>query len=349
MNHVRVVLVRPQIAGNIGAVARCMENFDAGQLVLVEPKVSPTSREALQRSTHGEHRLHSARVVSSLAEALEGCAYAIGASRRPGPVHQAEDLAPRDMGRLVARKIDSREGIPADEEPGRDSRLSSADQGPGRDSRLSSADEEPGEDSRPSSANEEPGRDSRPSSADEEPGEDSRPSSTDEGPGRDSRLSSKMPVPHPHDVALLFGSEDNGLSREDLLSCDAVVVIPANPDYPTMNLSHAVAVCLYEAFLAVSSAKHTDATVRKHSQPADLALMSRLMDKLQHALLTIGYLHPEKPDHLMFPIRAILSRAELSRAEAQILMGLAQQIDEFARYGKRAEDAAPQDGPQAPR
>jgi tRNA/rRNA methyltransferase len=135
-------------------------------------------------------------------------------------------------------------------------------------------------------------------------------------------------------VAILFGSEDNGLSREDLLACDAVVVIPANPAYPTMNLSHAVTICLYEAFLALAVEKHTDVTVRKRSDPADLAMVNRLMDKLQHALLTIGYLRPEKPDHLMFPIRAILSRAGLTRAEAQILMGLAQQIDEFARYRK---------------
>lgn len=245
MHNVRVVLVRPQIAGNIGAVARCMENFAAGPLLLVDPKAAPTSREAMQRSTHGEHRLHSARVVNSLAEALEGSVYAIGASRRPGPVHQADDLTPREMGKLIAEQ-------------------------------------------------------------------------TGRGP-----------------VSLLFGSEDNGLSREDLLACDAVVVIPANPDYPTMNLSHAVAVCLYEAFLSVGAARHTDATIRKHSEPADLAMMARLMDKLQHALLTIGYLRPEKPDHLMFPIRTILSRAGLSRAEAQILMGLAQQIDEFAVYEKR--------------
>lgn len=243
MQRVRVVLVRPLIAGNIGAVARLMENFDAGPLYLVEPKVAPTHREALQRSTHGEHRLHSARVVSTLTEALDGAVYAIGASRRAGPTHQAEDLLPRDMGRVVAEQIFRGE------------------------------------------------------------------------------------------VALLFGSEDNGLSREDLLACDAVVVIPAGPTYPTLNLSHAVAICLYEAFLAIAGQMHTDATVRKHSAPADLVMMQRLMSKLQHALLTLGYLRPEKPDHLMFPIRAILSRAELSRAEAQILMGLAQQIDEFAQYG----------------
>ena len=243
MEQVRVVLVRPQIAGNIGAVARCMENFGAGPLVLVEPEVPPTHREAMQRSTHGEHRLHSARVVDTLEQALEGCVYPIGASRRPGPVHQADDLSPRDMGQVIAKHIPSGQ------------------------------------------------------------------------------------------VAVLLGSEDNGLSREDLLACDAVVVIPGHPAYPTLNLSHAAAICLYEAFLAVAAAKHTDATQRRRSEPADLSMMSRLMDKLAHALLTIGYLHPEKPDHLLFPIRAILSRAELTRAEAQILMGLAQQIDEFARYG----------------
>lgn len=262
MSNVRVVLVRPQIAGNIGAVARCMENFAAGALYLVEPKVSPTSREAMQRSTHGEHRLHSARVVGTLAEALEGSVYAIAASRRPGPVHQADDLNPRDMGRVVAEQLAACTAAEA----------------------ASDSEEQPHT---------------------------------------------------PRDVALLFGSEDNGLSREDLLACDAVVVIPGNPTYPTMNLSHAVAVCLYEVFTAVAVEKHTDATVRKRSQPADLGLMTRLMEKLQRALLTIGYLHPEKPDHLMFPIRAILSRAELSRAEAQILIGLAQQIEEFGKYGSK--------------
>lgn len=247
MHSLRIVLVRPQIAGNIGAVARCMENFDAGLLYLVDPQVEPTSREALQRSTHGEHRLHEARVVGTLAEALEGTVYAIATSRRPGPVHQADDLTPRQMGELAAGRMVEGE------------------------------------------------------------------------------------------IALLFGSEDNGLTREDLLACDAVVVIPADPEYPTLNLSHAAAICMYEVFMAIAAARHTDATVRKRSEPADLGVMTRLMEKLQHALLTIGYLRPEKPDHLMFPIRAILSRANLTRAEAQILMGLAQQIDEFAKYGPPAK------------
>jgi len=243
MARVRVILVRPQIAGNIGAVARIMENFGAGPLVLVAPQADPLHREAVQRSTHGEHRLHSARVVKSLEQALQGVVFAVATSRRPGPVHQRNDLLPRDLGATLSAHV--------------------AD----------------------------------------------------------------------GDVALLFGSEDNGLSREDLLACDAIVQIPAAPHYPTLNLSHAVTICLYEAFLSLAETRHTDEFERRRSDPADLAMMARLTDKLQHALLTLGYLRPEKPDHLMFPIRAILSRAELTRAEAQILIGLAQQIEEFTRYG----------------
>jgi len=243
MNRIRVILVRPQIAGNIGAVARLMENFNAGDLYLVLPKPDPLCRESLERSTHGERRLRSACIVKSLEEALIGVAYAVGTSRRPGPVHQQNDLLPRDLANVIDNHI--KEG----------------------------------------------------------------------------------------EVALLFGSEDNGLSREELLACDAILQIPADPTYPTLNISHAVAICLYEAFLAMATTKHTDETIRRRSEPADLAMMTRLTAKLQHALQTIGYLRPERPDHLMFPIRAILSRAGLSRAEAQILIGLAQQIDEFARYG----------------
>ena len=154
-------------------------------------------------------------------------------------------------------------------------------------------------------------------------------------------LGVSLRIPRPGKLSILeelkrlnFGTEDNGLSREDLLACDAVVQIPADPAYPTLNLAHAAVVCLYEVFAAFLMGDRLTGPGHRRTEPADLAMMTRLMGKLQHALLTIGYLRPEKPDHLMFPIRAILSRAQLTRAEAQILMGLAQQIDEFARYGR---------------
>lgn len=47
-------------------------------------------------------------------------------------------------------------------------------------------------------------------------------------------------------VALVFGREDFGLSNEDVETCDLLATIPTKPSYRSMNLSHAVAVALYE-------------------------------------------------------------------------------------------------------
>jgi len=48
--------------------------------------------------------------------------------------------------------------------------------------------------------------------------------------------------------AIVFGSEDSGLTAEESAECDFFVTIPANPEHPVLNLSHAVAVVLYELY-----------------------------------------------------------------------------------------------------
>jgi len=47
-------------------------------------------------------------------------------------------------------------------------------------------------------------------------------------------------------VALVFGPEKHGLTRDDLSWCHLLVEIPTDPGQPSMNLGQAVAVCLYE-------------------------------------------------------------------------------------------------------
>lgn len=47
-------------------------------------------------------------------------------------------------------------------------------------------------------------------------------------------------------IALIFGRESTGLTREELLKADFLVTIPANPDYPVLNISQAVAIFLWE-------------------------------------------------------------------------------------------------------
>jgi tRNA/rRNA methyltransferase len=80
----RVVLVRPQFAGNIGATARVMRNMGLDQLVLVAPEASPDDRQARQLSTHGEELLNRARIVAELGEAVTDCVLVVGTSARGG-------------------------------------------------------------------------------------------------------------------------------------------------------------------------------------------------------------------------------------------------------------------------
>jgi len=53
---------------------------------------------------------------------------------------------------------------------------------------------------------------------------------------------------HEGRIALLFGREGLGLTQEELARCDILAHVPSSDEYPTLNLSHAVSIVLYELF-----------------------------------------------------------------------------------------------------
>lgn len=73
LKNVRVVLVRPHYAGNIGAVARLMSNFGLHDLVLVDPIASIVEHDARRLATHGIDILESCRIVADLKDAITDC------------------------------------------------------------------------------------------------------------------------------------------------------------------------------------------------------------------------------------------------------------------------------------
>jgi TrmH family RNA methyltransferase len=78
---IRIVLVEPSHPGNIGAVARAMKNMALGTLLLVRPREFPHP-EATARASGADDVLAQARVVPSLAAALEGCGYVAATTAR---------------------------------------------------------------------------------------------------------------------------------------------------------------------------------------------------------------------------------------------------------------------------
>lgn len=130
-------------------------------------------------------------------------------------------------------------------------------------------------------------------------------------------------------VALVFGPEDHGLSNEDLKRCQQLIMIPSAPDYPSLNLAQAVMVCGYELFLAAQT------TAAAPPQLATAARVEFMFQRMQTAFLSVGFLHPDNPDHIMFALRRVLGRAQLEESDVKIWLGLARQIEWFGRGGWR--------------
>lgn len=80
--NIRIVLVEPAGALNVGSIARVMKNMGLQQLVLVDPHCDPLGAEAKQMAVHGGDVLAAARRVATLPEALKGCQRAIATTGR---------------------------------------------------------------------------------------------------------------------------------------------------------------------------------------------------------------------------------------------------------------------------
>lgn len=79
---VRIVLVEPAGALNVGAVSRVMKNFGLSQLILVNPQCDPSSEEARHMAVHAGDILADATAVATLPDALQGCTRIIATTAR---------------------------------------------------------------------------------------------------------------------------------------------------------------------------------------------------------------------------------------------------------------------------
>jgi tRNA/rRNA methyltransferase len=79
---VRIVLVEPAGALNVGSIARVMKNMGLTELFLVNPQCGRLSEEAIRMAVHAKDVLENAVVVDDLATALQGCQRAIATTAR---------------------------------------------------------------------------------------------------------------------------------------------------------------------------------------------------------------------------------------------------------------------------
>jgi len=124
-------------------------------------------------------------------------------------------------------------------------------------------------------------------------------------------------------VAIIFGAEDHGLTNEELKFCQRLITIPTAPEYRSLNLAQAVGIVAYELAMAMAS----PGEARQEEQTfASAVEVDAMLDRMRDALLAIGFLPDDNPEHIMFTLRAIFGRSGLSARELDVLSGIARQM-----------------------
>ena len=120
-------------------------------------------------------------------------------------------------------------------------------------------------------------------------------------------------------VAFVFGNEQAGLTNEEMLACQYLVHIPANPEFSSLNLAQAVQVVCYEIFVRSSPR----AFEMRGEKPATVADLEGLYTHLEQAAVESEFFDPASGSKLRTRWRRLFSRVPaLEREEVNILRGL---------------------------
>jgi tRNA (cytidine32/uridine32-2'-O)-methyltransferase len=127
-----------------------------------------------------------------------------------------------------------------------------------------------------------------------------------------------------HDVALLFGREDRGLTNSELQKCHYHVHIPSNPDYSSLNLATAVQVLAYEVRMAsLQDENGVLPSMDEWDQPLATADELELFHQhLAETMATLKFYDPDNPKQLLTRMRRLFNRTRMDKMEVSMLRGL---------------------------
>jgi tRNA (cytidine32/uridine32-2'-O)-methyltransferase len=137
-----------------------------------------------------------------------------------------------------------------------------------------------------------------------------------------------------HEVALVFGREDRGLTNEELHKCTYHVHIPANEEYSSLNLATAVQVITYEIRMSYLKAIQGAALPQQQwdMPPADAQSLDSYYQQLEQTLVNVGFLNPENPKQTMTRLRRLYNRVRMDQMELNILRGVLTAMQNYVYY-----------------
>ncbi len=131
------------------------------------------------------------------------------------------------------------------------------------------------------------------------------------------------------EVAIVFGREDRGLSNEALDRCHGVVMIPTDPDYPSLNLAHAVLLVSYELSLAASGAELPLPRGKRSVRAATSEELEEAYRALEWGLGRIQFFKGRSPETVLRTVRTLIGRAEPDSQEAGLVRAIGYEIGHY--------------------
>ena len=135
-----------------------------------------------------------------------------------------------------------------------------------------------------------------------------------------------------NNLAIIFGREDRGLTNSELLLANKTFNIPVSMNNPSLNLSHAVSIVLYELN------KYSKRNPNKELEVFNLASSKQIHDsfeEVEELLLGVGYLLKHTSRAKISKFKNYVLRANTSMYEINILRGIVHQINWFLKNSKR--------------
>jgi TrmH family RNA methyltransferase len=133
-------------------------------------------------------------------------------------------------------------------------------------------------------------------------------------------------LPEGQGAALVFGPETAGLTLAEMALCGRRARIPAHPEQPSLNLSHAVMVAAYEVYRAAAPAAPATPRRATHGEK------QRLLRLLRDGLRAVGALTGARAESYFQEWTSLVQRTDMSPAEARLVEHAARRM---ARFGKR--------------
>lgn len=139
-----------------------------------------------------------------------------------------------------------------------------------------------------------------------------------------------IPLSLKNSIGLVFGSEKEGLTSDELFLCHLYVRIPSMESFPSLNLAQAVMVVCYELFQASLEIPKQLILLAQAEQ------LERMFEHMEKTLIQIGFLDSNHPKRIIRVLRKLFGRSQMDEREVQILQGIWSQMDWYLRIGGKA-------------